>query len=138
MQKKNLSFFNEKKYWLCIKLPARFKTHILFREKLNSRALPYFHFQVLTTLFWSTCFSFGQIPNVKTACPTLVFFIHRGDLWDFSIDDEKNFQFSSWDHLITERAKGELCNVMTETWKLKILWANWNAELKSPWMEHGF
>ena len=44
----------------------------------------------------------------------LVFFIPGGNLWDFSID-EKHFQFSSSDHLITEQAKGELSNKMIET-----------------------
>ena len=60
-----------------------------------------------------------------------------GDWWDFSIG-EKHFQFSSWDHVITEWAKDKLCNKMIETWKLKIHRANWNVELKSPGMEHGF
>ena len=40
--------------------------------------------------------------------------------------------------LITERAKGKLCNKMIETWKLKILRTNWNFEFKSPGMEHDF
>ena len=68
----------------------------------------------------------------------MVFFTPGGNWWKFSIG-KKHFQFSSWDHLITEQAKGELCNKMIETWKLKILQANWNVELKSVgMMVHGF
>ena len=67
----------------------------------------------------------------------LYFFIPGDDWWDFSID-KKHFQFSSWDHLISEQGKAKLCNKMIETWKLEIPKANWNVKLKSPWMEHGF
>ena len=60
-----------------------------------------------------------------------------GDWRNFSIG-ENNFRFSCWDYLITEWAKDGLCNKLIETWKLKILWANWNDELKSPGMKYGF
>ena len=65
----------------------------------------------------------------------MVFIIPGGDRWDFSIG-EKHFQFSSWDHLTIEQAKGKLCNKMIETWKLKILGANWDVELKFPGTEY--
>ena len=34
--------------------------------------------------------------------------------------------------------QGELYNKMIETWKLNILWTNWNVELKFPGMKHDF
>ena len=62
----------------------------------------------------------------------MVFFIPGDDQWDW------REAFSIFNHLIAEQAKDELCNKTIETWKLKILQANWNVELKSPGMEHGF
>ena len=67
----------------------------------------------------------------------MVFFIPGSDRWYFSIG-KKHFQFSSFNHIITDQAKGSLCNKMIETWKLKILQANWNVELKSLGMEDDF
>ena len=64
-------------------------------------------------------------------------FFCNGIFHYFSIS-EKYFQFSSWNHFITEQAKGKPCKKMSDTWKLKILRANWNVKLKFPGMEHGF